>query len=135
MIHGLPPDGVKPSQTPPPGPRGALRLILAGITVSPSLKWTPSISTSEKSFSVDSCLISAFMLWPMCLAQTTWKPRGWLHGGGTKVHLSWTLWPASSGVITGRDGRDGTAAGDKVKTVRLGLSCVVAFGCWSRSLR
>lgn len=71
---------------------------------------------------MDSCLISAFMLWPMCLAQTTWKPRGWLHDGGTKVHLRWTLWPTSSGVITGRDGRAGTAAGDKVKTVRLALA-------------
>lgn len=83
---------------------------LAGITVSPSLKWRPSISTTEKGFSVESCLISAFMLWPMCLAQTTWKPSVWLHGGGMKEHLRWTLWPMSSGVITGRDGRDGTAA-------------------------
>lgn len=128
MIHGLPPDGLNPPNPPQPPPRGAPGLGLAGITVSPSLKWTPSISTSEKAFSVDSCLISAFMLWPMCLAQTTWKPRGWLQGGGTKVHLRWTLWPTSSGVIRGRDGRDGTAAGDKVKTVRSGLSCVVALG-------
>lgn len=59
---------------------------------------------------MDSCLISAFMLWPMCLAQTTWKPSAWLHGGGMKEHLRWTLWPMSSGVMTGRDGRDGRAA-------------------------
>lgn len=83
---------------------------LAGITVSPSLKRTPSISTTEKGFSVASCLISAFMLWLMCLAQTTWKPSVWLHGGETKEHLRWTLWPMSSAVITGREGRDGTAS-------------------------
>lgn len=83
---------------------------LAGITISPSLKWTPSISARAKGFSVDSCLISTFMLWPMCLAQTTWKPRGWLQGGGVKEHLKWTLWPMSSGVITGRDGSEGLAA-------------------------
>lgn len=83
---------------------------LAGITVSPSLKWTPSISLREKGFAVDSCPISAFMLWPMRLAQTTWKPSGALQGGGVKEHLRWTLWPTSSGVITGRDGRGGTAA-------------------------
>lgn len=50
------------------------------------------------------------MLWPMCLAQTTWKARDWLHGGGTKEHLRWTLWPMSSGVMTGLEGREGTAA-------------------------
>lgn len=99
-------EGVKPSACAPRDSQHSL----AGITVSPSLKWTPSISARAKGFSVDSCLISAFMLCPMCLAQTTWKPRGWLHGGGTKEHLRWTLCPMSSGVITGRDGSDGAAA-------------------------
>lgn len=99
----LPARGVKPTTC---APRN-FQQGLAGITVSPSLKWTPSISAREKGFNVDSCLISAFMLWPMCLAQTTWKPSCWLDSGGMKEHLKWTLWPMSSGVITGRDGRDG----------------------------
>lgn len=59
---------------------------------------------------MDSCLTSAFMLWLMCRAQTTWKPSGWLHGGGTNEHLRWTLGPMSSGLIVGRDGSEGTAA-------------------------
>lgn len=86
---------------------------MAGITVSPSLKRMPSISAREKLLLVVSCRISAFMLWLMCLAHTTWKVSGWLHGGGTKAHLRWTLWPTSSGVMTGLDSRGGaTAAGD-----------------------
>lgn len=100
---------------------------LAGITISPSLKWTPSISARAKGFSVDSCLISAFMLWPMRLAQTTWKPRGWLQGGGSKEHLRWTLWPTSSGVITGRDGSAGLAAGDTQRLENNLVSSVVFY--------
>lgn len=110
----------------------------AGITVSPSLKWTPSISAREKGFSVVSCRISAFMLLPMCLAQTTWKASGWLHAGRTKEHLRWTLWPMSSGVITGRDGSDGTAAGNTQRSKQSKMdgldgtyTSILKMWCWT----
>lgn len=53
------------------------------------------------------------MLWPMCRAQTTWKPSGWLHSGGTNEHLRWTLGPMSSGPSVGRDGSEGTASANR----------------------
>lgn len=60
---------------------------------------------------MDSSRTSTFILWLIRLAQTTKKPSGWLHGGGMKEHLRWTLWPTSSGEMVGRDRRGGMAAG------------------------
>lgn len=61
----------------------------------------------------------------MRLAQTTRKPRGWLHGGGIKEHLRWTLWPTSSGEMVGRDRRGGMAAGKRSEAQSMIMSSKV----------